>query len=111
MHESFQGHIQEQVQAQLQQLLAQQGNALVLHNPGGHRSSCTSATAIENDENHYPIDDLEESKYCWLVTPILGIPGTVAFGWPDLWLKGLSSILIQYQSKGICYSTCRQGKT
>jgi hypothetical protein len=60
MHELFQGHIQEQVQAQLQQLLTQQGNALVLHNPGGHCSSCASTTAIENDESRYPIDDLEE---------------------------------------------------
>jgi hypothetical protein len=73
MHESFQGHIQEQVQAQLQQLLAQQGNALVLHNPSGHRSSCASTTAIENDENRYPTDDLEESKEYRLVTHILGI--------------------------------------
>jgi hypothetical protein len=30
----------------LQQLLAENGNALVLHNPGGHHSSCTSATTI-----------------------------------------------------------------
>jgi hypothetical protein len=58
MQESFQGHIQEQVQAQLQQLLAKQGNVLVLHSPGGHRSSCTSTTSIENDDNRYPIDDL-----------------------------------------------------
>jgi hypothetical protein len=35
MHESFQGHLQEQMQAQLQQLLAEQGNVLVLHSPGG----------------------------------------------------------------------------
>jgi hypothetical protein len=62
------------LQAQLQQLLSQQGNALVLHNPGGQHSRCASATAIENDENHYPIDDLEESKDCRLVTPVLGIP-------------------------------------
>jgi hypothetical protein len=66
MHESFQGHIQEQVRAQLQQLLSEQGNALVLHNPGGHRSSCASTTAIKNDDNCYPIDDLEESKECRL---------------------------------------------
>jgi hypothetical protein len=83
MHESFQEHIQEhvqeQVQAQLQQLLAQQGNAWVLHNPGGYHSSCASATAIENDENRYPIDDLEESKQCRLVTPILSIPRIVAY--------------------------------
>jgi uncharacterized membrane protein YheB (UPF0754 family) len=55
MHESFQGHIkeqvQEQVQAQLQQLLAEQRNVLVLHNPSRHHSSCTSTTAIENDDN------------------------------------------------------------
>jgi hypothetical protein len=69
MHESFQGHIQEQVQAQLQQLLAQQGNAFVLHSPGGHCSSCASRT-----------DDLEESKECRLVTPVLGIQKTVAYG-------------------------------
>jgi hypothetical protein len=62
MHASFQGHIQEQVQAQLQKLLFKQGNALVLNNPGEHRSSCASATAIENDDNCYPIDDLEETK-------------------------------------------------
>jgi hypothetical protein len=60
--------------------LAQQGNALVLHSPGGHRTSCASATAIENDENRYLIDDLDESKECRLVTPILGIPRTVAYG-------------------------------
>jgi hypothetical protein len=53
---------------------------LVLHNPGGHRSSCTSATAIENDKNRYPIDDLEKSKECMLVTPVLGIPRIVAYG-------------------------------
>jgi hypothetical protein len=68
------------VQAQLQQLLAKQGNALVLHSPGGHHSSCASATAIENDGNHYLIDDLEESKECRFVTPILGIPRIVAYG-------------------------------
>jgi hypothetical protein len=80
MHASFQGHIQEQVQAQLQQLLAQQGNALVLHSPGEHHSNCTSATAIQNDENRYPIGDLEDSKQCRLVTHILGIPRTVECG-------------------------------
>jgi hypothetical protein len=57
MHESFQGHMQEQVQAQLQQLLGEQENALVLHSPGGHRSICASTTAIENDDTRYPIDD------------------------------------------------------
>jgi hypothetical protein len=72
--------MQEQVQAQLQRLLAKQENVLVLHSPGGHRSSCASATAIENDDNRYPIKDLEESKYCRLVTPILGIPRTVVYG-------------------------------
>jgi hypothetical protein len=51
-----------------------------LHNPGGHHSSCASATAIENNENRYPINDLEESKECRLVTPVLGIPRTVAYG-------------------------------
>jgi predicted neutral ceramidase superfamily lipid hydrolase len=50
------------VQAQSQQLLAEVGNVLVLHSPGGHRSSCVSATAIENDDNRYPIDDLKEIK-------------------------------------------------
>jgi hypothetical protein len=53
---------------------------LVLHNPGGHRSNCASATAIENNDNRYPIDDLEESKECRLVMPILGIPRRVAYG-------------------------------
>jgi hypothetical protein len=60
--------------------LAEQENALVLHSPGAHRSSCTSATAIENDDNRYPIEDLEESKECRLVTSVLGIPRTVAYG-------------------------------
>jgi hypothetical protein len=53
---------------------------LVLHIPGGHCSSCVSTTIIENDENRYPIDDLEESKQCRLVTHVLGIPRTVAYG-------------------------------
>jgi hypothetical protein len=53
---------------------------LVLHSPSGHHCSCASATAIENDDNLYPIDDLEESKECRLVTLILGIPRTVAYG-------------------------------
>jgi hypothetical protein len=75
--QKMQGSIQEQVQAQLQQLLAEQGHALVLHNPGGHRSSCASATTIENDDNRYPIEDLKESKECRLVTPVLEIPRTV----------------------------------
>jgi hypothetical protein len=60
--------------------LGEQGNALVLHNPAGHRSSCASATAIESDDNHYPIDDLEESKECRLITHVLGIPRTMAYG-------------------------------
>jgi hypothetical protein len=60
--------------------LAEQENALVLHNLGGHRSSCASATSIENDDNRYPINDLEESKQCRLVTPVLGIPRTMAYG-------------------------------
>jgi hypothetical protein len=46
---------------------------LVLHSPGGHRSSCASATAIENDDNRYPIDDLEENKECRLVTVAYGL--------------------------------------
>jgi hypothetical protein len=50
-----------------------------LHNPGGHHSSCASATAIENDENRYPIDDLE-NKECRLPTPVLGILRTMAYG-------------------------------
>jgi hypothetical protein len=77
MHESFQGHIQEQVQeqvqAQLQRLLVKQENALLLHSPGGHCSSCSSTTAIENDGNRYPIDDSEKGKECRLVTHVLGI--------------------------------------
>jgi hypothetical protein len=88
MHESFQGRIQEQVQAQLQQLLVEQGNALVLHNPSGHRSSCASATATENDDNRYLIDDLEESKECGLVTLVLGIPRTVAYGLARPFIEG-----------------------
>jgi hypothetical protein len=79
MHEPFQGHIQEQVQAQLQQLLAEQGNALELHSPSGHRSSCVFASAIENDDKRYPIENLVESKECRLVMPILGIPRTLAY--------------------------------
>jgi hypothetical protein len=53
---------------------------LVLHSPSGHHNSCASAIAIENDENCYPIDDLEESKECRLVTLVLGFPRTVAYG-------------------------------
>jgi hypothetical protein len=79
--------VQEQVQTQLQQLLAEQGNALVLHSRG-HRSSCASATAIENDDNRYPIDDLEESKECRLVTSVLGIPRTMAYGLARPFVEG-----------------------
>ncbi len=61
---------------------------MVLHNPGGHRSSCASATAIKNDDNRYPIDDLEESKECRLVTPVLGIPRTVAYGLARPFVEG-----------------------
>jgi hypothetical protein len=67
------------VQPQLQQLLAKQGHALILHNPGWHRTSCASATAIENDNNLYPIEDLEESKEYRPVTHVLGITRTVAY--------------------------------
>jgi hypothetical protein len=76
------------VQAQLQQLLTKQRNTLVLHSLDGHRSSCASATAIENDDNHYPIDDLEESKEYRLVTSILGIPRTVAYGFTKPFVEG-----------------------
>jgi hypothetical protein len=76
------------VQGQLQQLLAEQGNALVSNSPGGHHSSCASSTAIENDDNHYPIDDLEESKECRLVTPVLGIPRIVAYGLARPFVEG-----------------------
>jgi hypothetical protein len=53
---------------------------LVLHSPDGHHSSCASATAIENDKNRYPIDDLKENKQCRLVMHVLGIPKIVAYG-------------------------------
>jgi hypothetical protein len=76
------------VQAQLQQLLAEQGNALVLHNPDEHRSSCASTTITENDDNPYPIDDLEESKECRLVTPVLGIPITMVYGLARPFIEG-----------------------
>jgi hypothetical protein len=88
MHESFQGHIQEQVRAQLERLLAEQENALVLHNNGGHHSSCTSATAIENDGNCYSIDVMGESKECRLVTPALCISRTVAYGLTKPFVEG-----------------------
>jgi hypothetical protein len=61
---------------------------LVLHSPGGHRSSCASTTAIENDDNRNPIDDLDESKDCRLVTPVLGIPRTVAHDLARPFVKG-----------------------
>jgi hypothetical protein len=54
-----------------------------LHNPGRH-----PATSIENDGNHYPIDDLEESKECRLVKPILGIPRTVVYGMAKPFIEG-----------------------
>jgi hypothetical protein len=53
-----------------------------------HRSSCASATAIENDDNRYPINDLEESKECRLVMHILGIPISVACGLARLVVEG-----------------------
>jgi hypothetical protein len=68
--------------------MAKQGNALVLYSLGGHRSSCASTTAIENDDNCYSIDDLEESKACRFVTPILGIPRTVAYGLARPFVEG-----------------------
>jgi hypothetical protein len=80
--------VQEQVQAQLQQLLGEQGNALVLHSPSGHHSNCAPATAIENDDNRYPIDDLEESKECRIVTSILGIPRTMVYGLARPFVEG-----------------------
>jgi hypothetical protein len=54
----------------------------------GHHSSCTSATAIENDDNRCPIDDLEESKECRLVTPVLGIPKIVDYGLARPFIEG-----------------------
>jgi hypothetical protein len=76
------------VHAQLQQLLAEQGNALVLHSPGGHHSSCASAIAIENGDNIYPIDDLEKTKECRLITPILVILRTVVYGLARPFVEG-----------------------
>jgi hypothetical protein len=61
---------------------------LVLHSPSGYRSSYASATAIENDDNCYPIDDLEERKQCRLVTPVLGIPRTMAYGLARPFVEG-----------------------
>jgi hypothetical protein len=60
--------------------LGEQGNALILHNFGGHRSSCASTTAIENTDNRYPIDDLEKRKKCRIVMLVLGILKTVVYG-------------------------------
>jgi hypothetical protein len=68
--------------------LVEPGNPLVLHNPDGHRSSCASTTAIENDDNCYPIDDLEESKEFRLLMPILGIPRTMAYGLARCFIQG-----------------------
>jgi hypothetical protein len=68
--------------------LVKQENVLVLHNPGEHCSSCASTTAIENDDNCHPIDDLEESKEYRLVTPVLGIPRIVAYGLGRPFVKG-----------------------
>jgi hypothetical protein len=76
------------VQAQLQQLLTKQRNALVLHSPGGHHSSCASATAIENVDNHYHIDDLKESKEYMFVTSVLGISRTVAYEFAKPFVEG-----------------------
>jgi hypothetical protein len=68
--------------------LVKKGKALVLHNPGGHHSSCASATAIENDDNRHPNDDLEEGKECRLVLPVLGIPRTIAYGLARPFVEG-----------------------
>jgi hypothetical protein len=69
-------------------LLVEQENVLVLHNPGGYHSSCASATAIENANNRCPIEDLEESKECMLIMPVLGIPRTVAYGFSSPLVQG-----------------------
>jgi hypothetical protein len=76
------------VQAQLQKLLVEPGNALVLHSRGRHCSSCASVTAIENDDNRYPNDDQEESKECRLVKSVLDIPRTVTYGLDRLFVEG-----------------------
>jgi hypothetical protein len=62
---------------------------LILHIPGGHRSSCASATAIENDDNRYPIDDMEESIECRLVMHVLSIPKIVAYGLARPFVEGI----------------------
>jgi hypothetical protein len=54
---------------------------LVLHSPGGPRSNCASATAIENN-------GLEESKEYRLVTPLLGIPKIMAYGLARPFVEG-----------------------
>jgi hypothetical protein len=59
-----------------------------VHIPSGHRSSCASASAIENDDNRYPIDDLEETKECRFVMPVLDIPRTVAYGLARPFIEG-----------------------
>jgi hypothetical protein len=92
----MQATISEEVHLQLQQYLGNQGNALILSSPGGHRSSCASATAPKNDENRYPIDNLGESKECRLVTPMLGIARTVPYGLATTLVEGVYSILNQY---------------
>jgi hypothetical protein len=61
---------------------------LVLHNSSGHCSSCAFATAIKNDDNRYPIDDLEVIKEYRLVTLVLGIPRTVAYGLVRHFIEG-----------------------
>jgi hypothetical protein len=61
---------------------------LVLHSLGWYHSSCTFVTAIENDDNRYLIDDLEESKEFRLVMPVLGIPRTVAHGLARPFIEG-----------------------
>jgi hypothetical protein len=68
--------------------LTKSRNALVLHNPGGHHSSCAYVTTIENDDNRYPIDDLKESKECSLITPVLDIPRTVVYGLARPFVEG-----------------------
>jgi hypothetical protein len=50
--------------------------------------NCASTTAIENDYNHYLIDDLKESKECRLVRPVLSILRTVAYGLARPFVEG-----------------------
>jgi hypothetical protein len=82
------GYAQKDDTWQEQEEKAIQSGALVLHNPSGHRSSCASTTAIENDDNRYPIDDLEERKEYSFVTPVLGIPRIVAYGLARPFIEG-----------------------